>query len=265
MTRKHLLKDLTFVEFRERMRDDPVVLIPLGSQEEQGPMAPMGDYMLTEAIAARVAERADALCAPIMPFGYADYFRKVPGGIALRAATFAAVLEDICVNFLDHGLCRLVILNGHSGNYPLIDQVIRKLKAERSVLIPCLNLWRLIPPELWRELHPDGGAQGHGADPLTSVYLHLFPELMRMNLAAPAEAAGELLGLPTTGLNAVRFQGQEVHLPVDVTDHTANGVTAGDPRRSSAEIGRRITGFLIDYLSAFALHMKGVDPRVTTP
>lgn len=260
---KHLLKDLTFVEFRERMRDDPVVLIPLGSQEEQGPMAPMGDYMLTEAIAARVAARADAICAPIMPFGYADYFRTVPGGIALRAATFAAVLEDICVNFLDHGLQRLVILNGHSGNYPLIDQVIRKLKAERAVLIPCLNLWRLIPPELWRELHPEGGAQGHGADPLTSVYLHLFPELMRMDLAEPAAATGELLGLPTTGLNAVRFQGQEVHLAVDVTDHTGNGVTGGDPRRASADIGRRITEFLVDHLSAFVVHMKGVDPRIT--
>jgi creatinine amidohydrolase len=162
-------------------------------------------------------------------------------------------------------LKRLVILNGHSGNFPLIDQVIRKLKAERSVLVPCLNLWRLIPPELWRELYPDGGAQGHGADPLTSVYLHLFPELMRMDLAAPAAAQGALLDLPTTGLNAVRFQGQDVNLAVDVTDHTTNGVTAGDPGRSSAEIGRRITEFLVDYLSAFVLHMQGVDPRVTKP
>jgi len=265
MTKKHLLKDFTFVEFRERMRDDPVMLIPLGSQEEQGPAAPMGDYMLTEAIAAQVAERADAVAAPIMPFGYADYFRTVPGGIALRPATFAAVLEDICINFLDHGLNRLVILNGHSGNYPLIDQVIRKLKAERAVLIPCLNLWRLIPPALWRELHPDGGAQGHGADPLTSVYLHLFPELMRMDLAAPAPPPGALLGLPTGGLNAVRFRDQDVNLAVDVTDHTANGVTSGDPARASAEIGGRITEFLVDYLSAFVLHMKGVDARVGKP
>ena len=114
-------------------------------------------------------------------------------------------------------------------------------------------------------MHPDGGAQGHGADPLTSVYLHLFPELMRMDLAGPADAQGRLLDLPTSGLNAVRFRDQDVNLAVDVTDHTANGVTAGDPRKASAEIGERITTFLIDYLSAFALHMKGVDPRVAKP
>jgi creatinine amidohydrolase len=265
MTRKHLLQDLTFVELQERMAEDPVVLIPLGSVDEQGPMAPMGDFMLTARIAAMAAQRAGAIAAPIMPFGYADYFRTVPGGIALRPATFAAVLEDICSNFLDHGLLRLVIVNGHSGNYPLIDQVIRKLKRERAVLVPCINLWRSIPPALWREMDGDAPNRGHGADPLTSVYLHLFPELMRMDLAEPARAAGELLGLPTTGLAAVRFQGQEINLAVDVTDHTANGITAGDPKRASAAKGARITAHLVDHLVAFAQHMKAADPQAPTP
>lgn len=265
MVRKHLLKDLTFVEFRERMAEEPVILIPLGSVEEQGPMAPMGDFMLTERIGTLAAERADAIAAPVIPFGHADYFRPVPGGIALRPETFSAVLEDICVNFLDHDLSRLVILNGHSGNYPLIDQVIRKLKRERRVLVPCLNLWRLVPASLWQELYGETGNQGHGADPLTSVYLHLFPELMRMDLAAPAEAEGALLGLPTTGLAAVRFRDQEINLAVDVTDHSLNGITAGDPRRSSAEAGARITEHLVELVSAFCRHMRSVDPRVPTP
>lgn len=264
MTRKHLLKDLTFVEFEERLAEEPVILVPLGSVEEQGPMAPMGDYMLTERITALAAARADAIAAPILPFGHADYFRSVAGGIALRESTFAAVLEDVCVNFLDHDLHRIVIVNGHSGNYPLIDQVIRKLKRERAVLIPCINLWRSIPPALWQELQPDGANQGHGADPLTSVYLHLFPDLLRMDLANPAAAEGQLLGLPTTGLAAVRFGNAEINLAVDVTDHTANGVTAGDPRRSSAAVGARITAHLVDHLSAFVQHMKTVDPRVGT-
>ena len=32
---KSQLEDLTFVEFRERIKDNPVLLIPLGSQEQQ--------------------------------------------------------------------------------------------------------------------------------------------------------------------------------------------------------------------------------------
>ncbi|MEM8662845.1 MAG: creatininase family protein, partial [Pseudomonadota bacterium] len=113
---KHRLAEMTFREFEARLPERPVIIIPLGSQEEQGPACPMGDYRLTEIIADRVAERSDAIVAPIMPFGYADYFRTVPGGIALRPETFCAVLEDMVVNFLDHDLTKVLILNGHSGN-----------------------------------------------------------------------------------------------------------------------------------------------------
>ena len=255
MTNKHRLEDLTFVEFRERIADDPVVLVPLGSQEEQGPMAPMGDFMLTRAIAERAAAEAGALAAPTLPFGHADYFRPVPGGIALRPETFKAVLRDTLDALLDHDLVRLIVVNGHGGNMALIDQVQRELKRERSVLVPCVNLWRSVPAELFS---PAGA--GHGADPLTSVYLHHFPELMRMDLAAPADASGELLGLPTDGLAAVRLRDLSVQLAVDVTDHTANGVTSGDPRNASAEAGARITDHLVTRLVALIRHMKGVDP-----
>jgi creatinine amidohydrolase len=259
--KKHRLSDLTFVEFRERMAEDPVVLIPLGSQEEQGPHAPMGDYMLTDALAGRIAEKADCITAPIMPFGFADYFRPVPGGIALRAETFAAVLEDILVNFLDHDLRRLVILNGHSGNFPLVDQVIRKLKRKRGVVLPCLNLWRLMTPEAWRSVHGENVAKasGHGAEPLTSVYLHLFPELMRPDLITLEEGKGQMLGLPTSGLNAVRFQGVEVNIPLDITERCGNGIASGDPRYGSAEIGEKIAAWLVDFCADFVRHMKSLD------
>ena len=259
---KHLLAAMTFVEFRQRMADDPVILIPLGSQEEQGPMAPMGDFMLTDVIAGRVAEAAGAIAAPILPFGYADYFRPGPGGVQLRPETFRAVLTDILENFLDHDLKRLVILNGHSGNYPLIDQTIRLVKRTRGVIVPCVNLWRLMTPAVWREVHGDfaTAAFAHGGDPITSVSLHLVPELMRMDLITREEAKGEMLGLPTVGLSGVRFRDVEVAVPLDITDRCSNGIAGGDPTRSSAEIGRRITDYIVDYCTAFVRHFATIDP-----
>ena len=50
---------MTWVEFREHMAEDPIGLLPFGSQEEQGPVAPMGDYMLTKILADRIFEAAD--------------------------------------------------------------------------------------------------------------------------------------------------------------------------------------------------------------
>lgn len=263
--RKHLLKDMTFIEFRERLSEDPVILISLGSQEEQGPVAPMGDYMLTDVLAGKIAEKSGAIAAPIMPFGYADYFRTVPGGIQLRPETFSAILTDMIENFTDHGINKIVILNGHSGNYPLIDQVIRKIKREKGLLIPCLNIWRLIPAEMWKELHPEMGAKalGHGGDPLTSVYLHLFPELMRMDLLSKEDSKGEMLGLPTAGLAGVRFRDVEIALAVDVTDRCGNGIAGGDPAQSSAGKGEKIVSYLVEYCADFIRHFSEQNPKVS--
>ncbi len=267
MTRKHLLKDLTFVEFRERMHERPVILLPFGSQEEQGPGCPMGDWMLTEALAARVAERADAIAAPTGPFGYADYFRAIPGGVQLRADTFVALFRDICDNVLDHGVDRLVVFNGHSGNYPLIDRATRELKRERGVVVPCLNVWRLITPALWEELHPGLGVKafGHGGDPLTSVYGYLFPELMRDDLITAPEPRPAFLGLPTVGLNAVRFRGVDVNVPLDITERCTDGVAGGDPRNASAEVGERIVDYIVDFTAAFLCHFRDIGSPAPTP
>jgi creatinine amidohydrolase len=161
---KSQLEDLTFVEFRERLKDNPVILIPLGSQEEQGASAPMGDFMLAKALARRVAEKTGAIAAPTVPFGYADYFRPVPGGIQLTADTFKRLLRDVLDNFLAHGLTRLLIFNGHTGNGPLIDQVVRTVKRETGIVIPWINIWRVIPEHVWREAHAANAprARGHG-------------------------------------------------------------------------------------------------------
>lgn len=261
---KHRLKDMTFIEFAERIaREKPVVLIPLGSQEEQGPICPMGDWMLTEALADRIAEPAGAVVAPTIPFGYADYFRPVPGGIQFRADTFRAVLRDVCDSVLDHGLDRLLVFNGHSGNHPLIDETLRLLRAERGVVVPWVNVWRMIPPELWKSVHGENAAraQGHGADPMTSVYRHVFPEKMRPDLADAPNPGRTLLGLPTAGLAAVRFKGMDVNVPIDVTDHCDNGIVSGDPALASAEAGKAFADHIVATTVALVEHLKTVDPR----
>ncbi len=264
MGRKYLLQDMTWMEFRERLAEHPVMLLPFGSQEEQGPHAPMGDWMLTEVLAAQVAERADVIATPTVPFGYADYFRPIAGGIALRPDTFRRVLEDICENLLDHGLDHLVVFNGHSGNFPLIDQTIRRIKQDRGIIIPCINVWRLMTPAKWDALHPELGikAFGHGGDPLTSVYLRHFPEKMRMDLIALEDGPKEFLGLPTAGLNAVKFDGVDVNVAIDITDRCDNGIASGDPTKSSAEIGARISEHVIDFTVRFLEHFKQADTHV---
>ena len=85
---KYRMGELTAAEARDLLPTRPVVLLPMGSHEDQGPHAPMGDYFSAERMAELIAQRATeagtrTLVAPVLPFGGADFFGTAPGGIAL--------------------------------------------------------------------------------------------------------------------------------------------------------------------------------------
>ena len=253
---------MTVAEFRDRLKDDPVILLPFGSQEEQGPHAPMGDYLLTEALARRAAALSGAIAAPCVPFGYAEFFRPFPGGIQLRAATFVAVVEDVVGAFLDHGIARLLILNGHTTNAPLIDQALRGIRRATGVAVPSIDIWRAIPEALWQQVHGPNAARarGHGGDPVTSVSAHLRPETMRPDLARPA-VRGTAMGLPMTGPSGVLFEGLPVNLPLDADEVNPDGMLGGDPALASAEIGGLLFDHLAGHVARLVAHLRCCDPR----
>ncbi|TJZ90157.1 creatininase family protein [Paracoccus gahaiensis] len=252
---------MTVAEFRDRLAEEPVILLPLGSHEEQGPHAPMGDYLLAEAIALRAAELSGAVAAPCLPFGHADFFRGFPGGIQLRAPTFRAVLTDMIEAFLDHGLPRILILNGHSTNAPLIDEVARGLRRQRGVAVASVDLWRSIPDALWTQIYGADAARarGHGGDPVTSVSMYLRPDMMRPDLIRHARPA-TAMGLPVAGVGGVRMDGLPVNLPLDAHEVNGDGMLGGDAALASAAAGQAIFNHLAGHCAAVARHLSRCDP-----
>lgn len=254
---------MTHEDFAQRMKRPSVILIPLASQEEQGPHAPMGDFMLTERLAEMSARAGGGLTAPVLPFGHAEFFRAIAGGIQLRAATFTAVLEDILTSFLDHGHERLLIFNGHTTNTPLIDQVCRKLRRERGVLIPALNIWQSLPDSLWNALYGEDAhrVRGHGGEPMTSVYMHLFPGLVRNGAMRDPAPRGSVFGLPVGGVSASRFEGIPVQIPLDCTEVDPAGMLGGLASLASAEKGQAICDHIVGHTARLMRHLAGFDPR----
>lgn len=270
------MAEITAGEARIRYAANPVVLIPLGSHEDQGPHAPMGDHLLAahmaEAIAARVvAAGTDCVVAPVLPFGRADYFAPMPGGIALSTATFRAVLDDILASLLRHGLRRLVVLNGHSGNAEPIREATREVWQQQGVLIPCLHLWRiaaaLLPGIVGAERAR--ASLGHGADPLTSLAMHVFPQLMRPDLLpAQRPPAPRFLDLPFAGWGALDCEGAEVAVPLDYDATSPDGIGAGDPALCSAATGAALAERLADLAARCVQHVAartGGAAREGTP
>ena len=202
-------------EAKEILAQGPVVLLPMGSHEDQGPHAPMGDYLLAEAVAERIAIRASeagtrTLVAPVLPFGGADYFGAMPGGIAISQATLVAVLRDMFDCLLRHGVSKLIVINGHGGNVGPIHEVTSEIHRAKGVTIPSLYLWRigygLLPGILGADKAK--AVSSHGADPLTSIALHLFPERVAHRPGARTRRDAQLQGAGDDRMGAREVRGR---------------------------------------------------------
>lgn len=247
------IDEMTRQEFADLMTDDPVVLLPLGSLEQHGPACPMGDYRLATKLAEEVAMRSGALVAPTLPFGHANYFKCVPGGISLSADTFVRVLDDMCRAYTSHGIGKILILNGHGGNRFLINQVTHAIRVDTGFSIPAVNLWGDIPDSVWDKAHPDIGkkAFGHGGDPIASLTAYLFPDDLREDLRCDWQGNNEIRGMKATSISTVSFNEMTVHLPLTIDDINSKGMTRGGSTHASAEAGQVFFEYLAGTLSQF--------------
>ena len=254
---------ITGGEAREILPKNPIILLPMGSHEDQGPHAPMGDYLSAEKVAELIALRATergtrTLVAPVLPYGGADWFGSMIGGITLEQSTLTTVIWDMVKSLRRNGLTRLIVINGHGGNVGPIAEVARGLWRDSKTLMPSLYLWRisygLLPGIVGAETSK--AVSGHGADPLTSIGLHLFPELMRPDLVPAGKPVKRdpTLDLPFTALGAASFEGAEVAMPNEYDEVYNQGVGKGDPRLSSVETGAALTEQLTEVCARFVKH-----------
>lgn len=224
-----------------RLAAGHAVILPMGSTETHGPALPMGDFLLAEVIAHRIAEAAgDAMVAPALPFGGADFFAGVPGAVALSAATLTALLTETLAALRAGGATRLLVVNGHGGSVPAIEAAQRSLRP--GGMIPALHIWR--NGAAWHgEMGGAPESLGHGGDPVASVALHLVPALC--GDLAGGLAPGNVLGLPITGFGTVAAGGAEFALPLHIAEIAPGGVQAAQPGHASAARGAAIVARLV--------------------
>ena len=263
--RRHNVAELTAPEAAERLRAGACAMLPMGSLETHGPHLPMGDFLLADAICARIAERAaergaDALVLPPVPFGGEDFFDAVPGSVSLSLPLLQGIVEETAEALFRNGARRLLVVNGHGGSIAAVDAAARALRRWRGVVVPAFHLWRAAAA-LHAELGGEAGSLGHGGDPVWSVALHLRPDLCRPDRApepgAVAAAPPTFLGLPVPGFGLVRCGGAEFAVPTEVEEAAPGGVAAtADPRAGSADYGARLVEKLVAAGAAMVVQLR---------
>lgn len=257
---KASLARLSATEFAQIAPLNPVILLALGSQEDHGPHLPMGDYLVADALALRIAGEATrrgvpSFAAPTLPYGVADFFGCSAGGLAISAAGFQAVLQDVLQGLLGHGLTRIVLLNGHGGNVPVIQNVTLRILRAGGPVIPSFYLWKAAG-ELMERSGVAPARFGHGAEPLLSLTAAIFPDRLAAGETADG-ASAEFLGLPVSGFGTVTFNGVTVEVPTEFDRVPRAAIAAAWPQ-ASASLGERIADELVDHASGFVAHFAKV-------
>lgn len=185
----------TWLELREfAQRDDVVIVIPTATLEDHGYHLPIDtDVRLIEAIATGAVQRfnaraeGQALLFPTAVNGYTPHHMDFPGTVTLRWNVFVESLLDCGRSLCHHGFDRILILNGHGSNAPLVDIAARLINLERRGAVCMVSTLYLTTPEsvqvLERERTSEPGGMSHACELETSMYLALEPGLVQMGRA----------------------------------------------------------------------------------
>ena len=247
----HRIAELTAPEVAQRLAAGAVAILPMGSLETHGPQAPMGDYLLAEAIADRIAATAgtlrgaDALVLPAIPFGGEDFFGFTPGGVVLTPGLLQAVVEEVAANLIRTGVRAILIVNCHAGSIGPVDAACRALRRRYDIRIPTLHLWRAAGA-LHAELGGPVESFGHGGDPVWSVALHLRPDLCRPDRARAKQPVAPILGQPVADFGTIRVGGVPFAVPTEHEEVAPGGVACADSRPGNAAHGARIVARIVE-------------------
>lgn len=178
---------LTWPEMNDAVKLKKVVVLPVGSIEQHGHHLPLDvDVRLASSVCLEAGRRSpsDMLILPPVSFGYCHHVMDFPGTINIEPSTFIKFLLDITRSVAYHGFKRIVIVNGHGSNHPLVEQVGRQTNLQTDALCATMSWWQLIAgywnQEVRTSVNPGGCA--HACELETSMYLHVNGEHVRKDL-----------------------------------------------------------------------------------
>ncbi len=175
---------LTWPEINVAVAQAKAVIVPVATVEQHGHHLPIDtDVKLASSIAYEAARRSpqDMLVLPPVSYGYTHHVMDFPGTISIEPSTFVRYLLDITRSLAYHGFKRIILINGHGSNHPLVEQAGRQCMLQTDALCLTLSWWQLVA-EYWnREVRTSvvPGGCAHACELETSVYMHVDPEGVR--------------------------------------------------------------------------------------
>jgi len=218
---------------------DPVCVIPVATLEDHGYHLPIDtDVVIAETLADLAVQKCPgrALLLPTVTHGYTPHHMDFPGPITIDWKTFVDGLLDIGRSLFRHRFSRILFVNGHGSNVPLVEMAARLLMVERPEATAA-SFWYLSSAEsaelLQRTRDSEApGGMAHACELETSLYLAIEPGLVQMQ-----KAVKEIP--PQTEFMWMDWSDGPLSYMPHWSGLTESGVT-GDASVATAETGRAL-------------------------
>lgn len=173
----------------EAARPD-LALLPVAATEQHGEHLPVGAKRLVlDAIARRVGEGlpGPVYLLPTLPYGTSGSHHGTAGTVSLSWRTLAAVVRDLVESLFCQGVRRVVVLPGlgaaHVGAQPSENTILKTVVRQLNYDHPDLQaIWAQPFSKAAAELatiFQTAELEVHAGEVITSILLHLAPELVQ--------------------------------------------------------------------------------------
>lgn len=232
------VEELTWPEYVDATKKIDKAIVPVGALEAHGHHGPLGfDSFISEAIAERLSEEAEALLFPTVPYGCCTNgydSSNWPGTISINPRVMVEFHSEIGKELARQGIRVIVFVNGHQPNSALLEMAAFDIWRTTGAAVGVLEWWVAAQEEVKAIKGRTYGT--HGDEIETSLVL------------ASRKANLVKLDQAISNPNHPIVSSEEMNLYLSHAKFTrlmderwvGNSANHGDPKLASAEYGHRI-------------------------
>lgn len=252
--KKIMIEEMSWIEFREAMSTNDLIIIPVGSLEEHGPHNPLGtDYMIAKATAKAIGEKVKVPVSPVMPIGNARNLIGFPGTASIDSELLQQVMVQVCESYIKHGAKRFLFINGHGGNTSTLKMVSADLYGKYGVISTQTEWWLTLPQI------SEYKCNDHGGHFETSMMMTVDEDLVDMSKAKTVPRTNLTENLVFN--DGLEYRGAKVSVGFTLDKITPLGNYGAEAEKANRELGDELFNIYVEYCSGLASELMKIPVR----
>jgi creatinine amidohydrolase/Fe(II)-dependent formamide hydrolase-like protein len=132
--------NLSFESLKKINPNDITILLPIGTLEVHGPSLPLGtDIYIAEAFSFLIGQKIESIILPSIYYSYSGVTKKIYGTISIDIEVTSNYIENILRNLIKLKFKKILIINIHKDNDPLIKLTISKIFDKTNIPVMYIN------------------------------------------------------------------------------------------------------------------------------